>query len=191
MKVVRNVVLALIVLAAVFVGGYVLAKQPWKTTPTTTMSTSTTTTSTIASACGGSGFTGTLQASQGAAGTIYTGVTLRNTTSSTCTFNGWPSLRYLNAASNPMATTVVRDASGFAASGAPQSPSAISVAPGASMQFLLSYSQVPAGSQSTCPTVSTIDVFLPGDTTAIAVSAGSNFTPCALGRTFVSPLFAA
>jgi hypothetical protein len=131
--------------------------------------------------------------SQGAAGSIFSGVVLTNRSSSSCTVSGWPSLRYFDASGSPLATTVVRSTTYFSSQpGVPGSPSTVTVRPGATVQLALGYSDVPIGTQTSCPTVDHFNAYLPGAlvaSNAVSITSGSNFAPCGAGLTYVSPFY--
>jgi len=194
-------VIAIVIAVAVLfgAGGYYVAKKTTATTTTTSSSTTTssvaTTSSTVAStSCVGASFTGVLQPSQGAAGSIYTSVLMTYHGSSTCTTTGWPLIRYFNASGSPMTTTIVRSSSFFTGqAGVPTTPAPVTVQSGGSLQFSLGYSDVPVGTQTSCPTVDHFTVNLPGSlgtSNAITVSGGGSFAPCGAGLAYVSPLYA-
>jgi hypothetical protein len=192
-------VLVLFVLVVVGAAAWRSHEQPVATTTSSTStststSTSSTTSSTVVSACASDQFTGRLEAGQGATGTIYDAVVLTNTSSSTCTITGWPVLTLYKASGSPLANAVIIDATtGFEIIGSvPSSPVTFPVAPGGNARFELAFSDVPVGSQDTCPTVNHLDVQLPGDSTptdALVVSGGGFFAPCGQPQVRVSPYF--
>lgn len=172
------------------------------TTSSTTTSTSTsTTTSTIAQAiiCTSVDLTGAYVPGQGAAGTVYALVTLTNTSSEPCTVDGWPSLTIYNGANVLVPSTVTESSSFFNAAGVdtvPAAPSLLTIEPGSMAQFNLSYSDVPVGSQSSCPSVTTIKVALLGHNVVVqgevVVTANSPgpISPCGVpAQLTVSPIY--
>lgn len=176
---------------------YLTAKSATTTTSTstststtsTTSSTTTTTTATVASCGAASDFTGALVNGQGAAGTVYDTVTLTNN-GPTCTMDGWPTVRLADGTTAITAT--VTESSAEAGTGAPSEPVAFQVATGATAQFAISFSDVPVGSESTCPTVADLWVTPPALVAGsyVTVTAGGSFAPCGTPpQLFVSPFY--
>lgn len=161
------------------------------TAGTATTSPSPTTATTSASAAGSSRCpTGDLVASiagsSGAAGTIEVTVALRSTSATTCVLGGYPGLQLLGEGGSSLPTTVVRKgAYGFTA----MAPTTVDLAPGQSAEFNIGYSDVPVGTETACPTSSSLQITPPNadDHLTIAASLG----PCAHGTLVVSPVFAA
>jgi hypothetical protein len=129
--------------------------------------------------------------SQGAAGTIYTGVTLDYRGVATCQVIGWPTVRLYDASSNLMTSRTVRSSTFFTGQpGVPGTPSLLRMTTGTTVHFALAYSDVPVGSE-TCPTVDHLAVNLPlslGSGNAITVP-GAEIAPCGHGTIYVSPLY--
>jgi hypothetical protein len=135
-----------------------------------------------------------LQATQGTAGTVYSGMTLTNNGAVACTVSGWPLLRYFDASNQALTTTIVRSATYFSGvGGVPIAPAAFTIAPQGTVQFKIAFSDVPVGSQTSCDTVDHVNVFLPLaqlSTDAIVVSvADKGYAPCGPGLTYVSPYY--
>lgn len=164
------------------------------TSTTTTVPPSTTTSTTIATtaACTGADLTGTIGAGQGAAGTVYATATLTNDSSAPCTIDGWPTLALL-AGSKSLDATTNDSSSAFASlGGVPTSPSSATIAPGGQVLFALAFTDVPTGSQSSCPNATTV-LFTIAPSTASAslgLSDSDEISPCGQPPTVsVSPLY--
>lgn len=82
--------------------------------------------------------------SQGAAGTIFFIYRFTNDLSVSCTFDGFPGLQMLNGQNNPVPTQTIRG--GDMLTNLP-GPSVVSVPPGGSAYFTLSWSDVPLGAK--------------------------------------------
>jgi hypothetical protein len=67
-------------------------------------------------------------------------------------------------------------------------PSPVAVAPASTAQFAYQYSDVPTGSQTSCPTSETGAVTLPGATTPSALFPLA-IGPCSNGTVRVSPVY--
>ncbi len=187
-------VIAILALAAVGAGGYLVAKSTSTTTTTTTSSappTTSTSTTLAVTTCSAANFHGTLAAGSGAAGTIYTTVSVVNN-GPTCTMNGYGTLVLHDGAGSVIAVSYVQSATYFnGALGSPLSFGAITVKHAASASLVLSYSNHPGTGQSFCPTVSRFSVSLPGDTSAALVTINGNglFAPCSSAPVTYSPFY--
>jgi hypothetical protein len=194
------VLLAVVAVGVVLGAGYYLGKRSTSSSTTTTVATTTTTspppttttsTTLAVAACQGSQFTGAMAPSQGAAGTIYTGVTLNYRGASPCQMIGWPTVRLYDASSNLMASRTVRSSTFFSGQpGVPGAPSLLRVTTGTTVHFALAYSDIPVGTEA-CSTVDHLAVNLPlsyGNGNAIIVSS-AEIAPCGHGTIYVSPLY--
>jgi hypothetical protein len=182
----------LVALAVGFGGGWLFKKEttPTTTTTTTTTTSSTTTTSTtvVASiACVGSSLSGTVGTSGGAAGTIQTTIDVSNVGTKPCSIKGYPSVQLLDANQTPMTTTEVQGMASFSPAAANAAPRSQHLAVGATVEFVLQYSDVPSGTETTCPAAASINVYPPGSATSFNVA--MSITPCSLGTLNVSPFF--
>jgi len=129
---------------------------------------------------------GIIAGSSGAAGTIETTVGLRNTSATACTLGGYPGLLLLDAAGAALPTTVVRKGSySFTA----MSPTTVSLSPGASVYFNIGYSDVPVGSETSCPSSAKLEITPPNAFDHLVVVA--TLSPCGGGSMTVSPVFSA
>jgi len=158
------------------------------TSGATSTSTSSTTTTTGASgdlACPASALEMSVAGTQGAAGTLELTFALRNSSSSTCPMNGFPGGQLLDSSGTQLPTDVVRGGS-YPFTSLP--PSLVNLAPGATAYFNMGYSDVPTGSETSCPAATQIEVTPPNavDHDVIAVQ----ITACDAGKLTVSPVFA-
>ena len=126
---------------------------------------------------------------QGAAGTITGMITVTNTGTASCTANGYPTVALFSGSGAPLTVTMVDGLSVTISSAANAPPSTVTVAPSSSAQFAYQYSDVPVGSETSCPTSESASVTMPGSTTA-----SSTFQlaigPCSSGTIRVSPVYA-
>jgi hypothetical protein len=156
-------------------------------TTTTTAASTTTSTSNTSTAC--TRITASPGQGQGAAGTITGVITVTNTGSTPCTANGYPTMALLSGSGAPLTVTMVNGLSVSVSSAANAPPSSLTVAPSSSAQFVYQYSDVPTGSETSCPTSESATVTMPGST-----AASSTFQlaigPCNNGTIRVSPVYA-
>ena len=96
--------------------------------------------------------------SQGAAGTFELTFALRNSSTSPCPMDGYPSAQLLDASGTELPTHVV---SGGNYQFTNFAPAPVLLAPGATAYFNLAYSDVPTGGETTCPTAAQIEVTPP------------------------------
>ena len=152
---------------------------------TTTPAKSTTTTGVAGPArCATTALTGSVAGSSGAAGTIETTVALKSTGTVPCTLGGYPGLQMLSASGATLPTQVVRKGNySFTA----MAPTTVTLAPGQSAYFNIGYSDVPVGTETSCPTSSSLEVTPPNafDHLVLAAALG----PCGGGTLVVSPVF--
>jgi hypothetical protein len=160
-----------------------------KTTTTTPSSSSSTSSSTSTSVAGCSGVTATSGQGQGAAGTITGAITL-SSASATCTLEGYPTMALFYAAGTTIPVTIVNGLSVDISAAANGSPQTVTLSPSQQVQFTYQYSDVPSGSETTCPSSSTVSVMLPGSSTSTQPITLS-LAPCDNGTIRVSPLYAA
>src|SRR5664280_1075662 len=93
--------------------------------------------------CHTSELTVTIGPGQGAAGTIYGSLALRNHSDATCTLYGYPGLQLLDAARQALATQVDRGGSDGSALSGP--PTMVTLAPRQVAHVQFKYSDVPTG----------------------------------------------
>jgi len=159
------------------------------TSPTTTTTTSSTTTSTIAASTACSHITAAAGQGQGAAGTITGVITVTNAGTSPCTVNGYPKVALFSGSGAPLTVTLVNGLSVSVSGPANAAPSSFSVAPSATAQFAYQFSDVPVGSETSCPTSESAAVAMPGSTTS-SPTFQLAIGPCGNGTIRVSPVYA-
>jgi Domain of unknown function (DUF4232) len=125
----------------------------------------------------------------GAAGTISLTISMRNTSATACTLQGYPGMQLLNSQGAMIPTNVVRGSfTGSAPAPASQPPSLITLAPGFSATFWLQYEDVPVGNETTCPASTKAQITPPNDTAPALVPLV--ISPCNGGTVHVSPVYA-
>jgi hypothetical protein len=160
------------------------------TTSSTTSTTAPTTTSTAAAAAGCNHITASPGQSEGAAGTITGVVTVTNTSTATCTVDGYPTMALFSGSGAPITVTMVNGLSVTLTPPANAPPSSVAIAPSSTAQFAYQYSDVPVGAETSCPTSEQASVTMPGATTSsptFALAIG----PCGNGTIRVSPVYKA
>ena len=157
------------------------------TTTSTSAPSTTSTTAAASSAC--NRITASAGQGQGGAGTFTGVITVTNTGTSTCTADGYPTVALLSGSGAPLTVTMVNGLSVNLSGPANAAPSPVSVAPSSTAQFAYQYSDVPVGSETSCPTSEQATVTLPGATTASSTFA-LNIGPCGNGTIRVSPVYA-
>jgi hypothetical protein len=156
------------------------------TAATTTTSAGGATTTTAASgtvACATSQLAASLAGGNGAAGTIETTVALRNNSSRTCVLAGYPALQMVDAQGSAVPTKTVNGGS-YAFTKWAQT--VVSIAPGQSGSFNIGYSDVPMGSETSCPSSAALRITPPANYDPLTVPA--SLAPCNGGTLVVSPI---
>lgn len=159
------------------------------TSTTTTTTTAPTTTSTAATSTACSHITASPGQGQGAAGTITGVITVTNAGTTSCTVNGYPTMALFSGSGAPLTVTMVNGLTVTVSSAASAPPSSFSVAPSSTAQFAYQFSDVPVGSETSCPTSESASVTMPGSTTASS-SFQLAIGPCGGGTIRVSPVYA-
>ena len=164
------------------------SSRPTSTTQPPTTTTQPATTTTGSSTCQVAQLRVVPQSGSGAAGTIEMSVDLTNQSSSSCTLFGYPGMQLLDGSGNKLPTNVVRGGGPqFGVPGADQGPATVVLAPQHTAAFSFSYSDVPVGTESSCPMSTSSLITPPGDlvsgTVALAIS------PCGGGTIHVSPVY--
>ncbi len=113
-------------------------------------------------------------------------VGLKSTSPSPCFLEGYPGLQLLSSGGSPLPTNVVRKGS-YPFTAMP--PTRVTLATGQSADFNLGYSDVPSGSETSCPAAASLEVTPPDATDHLVVAA--SLSPCGGGTIVVSPVFAA
>ena len=166
-------------------------KAPSTTTTTaattTTASSTTTTTSAVSTAC--NHVTAAPGQSEGAAGTITGVITVTNTGPSTCTADGYPKVALFSGSGAPLTVTIVNGLSVTLSPPANAAPSSVAVAPSSTAQFSYQYSDVPVGTETSCPSSEIATVTIPGATSPSPTFAFA-ISPCNSGTIRVSPVYA-
>src|SRR5664280_1075661 len=121
--------------------------------------------------CHTSELTVTIGPGQGAAGTIYGSLALRNHSDATCTLYGYPGLQLLDAARQALATQVDRGGSDGSALSGP--PTMVTLAPRQVAHVQFKYSDVPTGPDAgatQCPRSTYLEVTPPDETDFLLLS---------------------
>jgi uncharacterized protein DUF4232 len=155
---------------------------------TTTTAAASTTTSTAVTTTGCNHITATPGQGQGAAGTITGTVTVTNAGASACSVNGYPTMSLFSGSGASLTVTMVNGLSVTISSAANGPPSSVSLAPSGTAQFAYQYSDVPTGSETSCPTSESAAVTMPGATTA-SPTFQLAIAPCSSGTIKVSPVY--
>jgi Protein of unknown function (DUF4232) len=158
-------------------------------TSTTTSTALSTTTSTGAASTACTHVTAAAGQGEGAAGTITGLITVTNAGTSPCTVDGYPAIALFSGSGAPLSVTLVNGLSVSISTAANAPPSSFSVAPSSTAQFAYQFSDVPVGSETSCPTSEAATVTMPGATTAspkFQLAIG----PCGNGTIRVSPVYA-
>jgi hypothetical protein len=156
------------------------------TATTGSSSTSSTSTSSVPAglACAARDLVTTVVGSQGAAGTFELTFALHNTSGASCPLDGYPGAQLLDSSGAELPTHVVRGGNiqftNFA-------PASVVLAAGDTAYFNLAYSDVPTGTETTCPTASQIEVTPPQASDHDVVVA--HIVVCGAGTLTVSPVF--
>jgi hypothetical protein len=125
----------------------------------------------------------------GAAGTITGVVTLTNTGPASCVMNGYPVMALFSSTGAPLVVTMVDGLTVHLSPAANGPPAAVSVPPAGTAQFAFQYSDVPVGSETSCPNSAQAETTAPGASVAspkFALAAD----PCGNGTVRVSPVYA-
>ncbi|MFZ0250497.1 MAG: DUF4232 domain-containing protein [Acidimicrobiales bacterium] len=157
------------------------------TTTSTTAATTTTTTAAASSAC--SHITASPGQGEGGAGTITGVITVTNTGTTPCSVHGYATMALFSGSGAPLTVTMVDGLNVAVSSAANAPPSTFSVAPSSTAQFAYQYSDVPTGSETSCPVSESASVTMPGSTTA-SPSFQLAIGPCSNGTIRVSPVYA-
>jgi hypothetical protein len=162
------------------------ASTTTSTAVSTSSSSSTSTTSGGPARCPTSSLTGSFVGSSGAAGTLETTVALKSTSATTCVLSGYPGLQLLTSAGANLPTTVVRGGNyGFTN----MTPTTVTLSTGQTAYFNIGYSDVPVGTEQTCPSSPSLEVTPPNASDHLVVAV--TLAPCGGGTLVVSPVFSA
>jgi Protein of unknown function (DUF4232) len=183
----------LLVLAMGFVAiGAAACTSSSSSSPTTTSTTGASTTSTSSATlatCMPSQLKITPQTGSGAAGTIQQTILLQNTSTTACTLAGYPGMLMLTSNGSSLPTNVVRGGATFGVNNVPANaaPSTQRLNPQDVAAFVMSYSDVPSGTETSCPMSSQVEITPPNDTGFAVVNL--QIAPCSAGTIHVSPVY--
>jgi hypothetical protein len=165
-------------------GSSTTARTSPGSTPGTTSPGSTTSAATGPARCAATALTAVVSGSSGAAGTIETTVALTSTSASPCVLDGYPGLLLQTASGSALPTAVVRKGSySFTA----MASTTVTLTHGESAYFNIGYSDVPVGTETTCPTSASVQVTPPNAVDHLVMAAA--LAPCGGGTLVVSPVF--
>lgn len=116
-------------------------------------------------------------------------VDVTNAGTAPCTVDGYPTMGLFSGSGAPLTVTMTNGLSVTVSTAANAGPSSFSLAPSASAQFVYQFSDVPVGTQTSCPSSETADVTMPGASTA-SPTFQLAIAPCANGTIRVSPVYA-
>jgi hypothetical protein len=133
------------------------------------------------SVCGGAQLAGQVLDSTGAAGSSVESITLGNTSSTTCTMEGFPNLQLEDSGGAQLPTNVEH---GGGIANFQQPVTTVSLAPGGVATLLVSHPNVPTGDE-TCPKAAALLIQPPGSSGVVRVS--MDIAPCG-GRLNESPI---
>ena len=163
---------------------------------TTTQALASTTTSQViptGSVCQGSDFHAVFNQGQGAAGTISSSITLTKTTTGNCTLNGWPLLILQDKTGSVLKSTLVDVSTNgpiqFPDTRANEAPKDVNLSQNSTASFSFAYSDVPVGSQKTCPVAYVIGVQIQKGGSVASVNSTYGIGPCNNGQLWVSPFY--
>jgi hypothetical protein len=158
------------------------------TTTSTTSASTTSSTAAAAPAC--SHISASAGQSQGAAGTITGVVTVTNTGSTPCSADGYPTMGLYSGSGAPLTVTMVNGLTVSVTSQTSAPPSSVTIAPSSTAQFAYQFSDVPVGSETSCPMSEQATTTMPGASGSSGYFALS-IDPCDNGTIRVSPVYAA
>jgi Domain of unknown function (DUF4232) len=157
--------------------------SPGTRTTTTVAHGATTSTAAALTGCSAVDLAGSVTGSQGAAGTIETTISLRNSSSPACSLVGYPGLTLLDAGGNALPTNTVRGG-GLQFENVPVTT--VVLAPGQAALINMGTSDVPTGSE-TCSAASKLRIYPPNAVDTLTVSL--ELTVCAGGTIHSSPVY--
>jgi hypothetical protein len=157
------------------------------TTSTSSPASSSTSTTAGSSAC--NHITAAPGQGQGAAGTITGSITVTNTGPTPCTANGYPTVGLFSGSGAPLTVTMVNGLTVTVSPPANAPPALVTIAPSSTAQFTYQFSDVPVGSETSCPASEMARVTMPGGS-AQSPSFALAISPCGNGTIKVSPVYA-
>ncbi|MHB8573928.1 MAG: DUF4232 domain-containing protein [Dehalococcoidia bacterium] len=124
--------------------------------------------------------------SEGAAGHIFDTFSLTNASSTACTLFGFVGGQMLDAAGAALPTRVVRNGGMF--SNQP-GPTQFELDPGAAATFMLVWSDVPTGNETTCPAAAQLEITPPDETDFLVLNLQRfALAPCNGGTLDITPV---
>ncbi|HVB92178.1 MAG TPA: DUF4232 domain-containing protein [Acidimicrobiales bacterium] len=137
-----------------------------------------------------SNVTATAGQMQGAAGTITGVITLVNRSTVSCTTMGYPAMVLRNAGGTALPVSMVDGLTVQISAAANAAPSSVTLAPAAAAAFTYQLSDVPSGTETSCPESTTMSATAPGATSG-SPPIPLVLAPCSHGTIRVSPVYAA
>jgi hypothetical protein len=113
-------------------------------------------------------------------------VALKSTSATACLLGGYPGLQMLNGGGGTLPTTVVR---GGKYSFTSMPPATVTLSNGQAAYFNIGYSDVPVGTETSCPSSASVEVTPPNALDHLVITA--MLAPCGGGTLVVSPVFSA
>jgi hypothetical protein len=163
------------------------------TTPVSSSTSVTTTTSPKSEPCKGSDFSAVYNQGEGAAGTITASVTLTKATPGWCSMKGWPILTLQDKSGAVLRSSTVDTSTNppvqYQAPAASQAPALLTLLQGSKASFSLAYSDVPTGSETSCPAAVTMSVQIVAGGTTVTVTPQYPLQPCNNGQIYASPFY--
>jgi hypothetical protein len=124
-------------------------------------------------------------ASSAAAGNIAVTYGLSNASAVACTLFGYPGVQMLDASGRPIPTQVSH---GGSYTFPVETPRVVTLSPGAQASFFLGYTDVPSGTEMSCPQSARLNITPPGSTGTVQLA--DQIAPCGGGAVTVSPVHA-
>ena len=152
-------------------------------------STSSSSTSTVVSTTSCAQVAGASGSSEGAAGTITGFIIVTNSGSRSCALDGYPTMALFSGSGAPLTVTVVDGLTVSLTPPANAPPGSVTLAPSAAARFAYQFSDVPSGSETSCPASEAATVTMPG-ASASSPKFQLAIAPCDDGTIRVSPVFA-
>jgi hypothetical protein len=162
----------------------VIAPTPAGATPVGTQGTSATATPAGPATCQPNQLTLSIVTSQGAAGHQGEMDQFTNKSNTTCTLYGFPGAVLLDGAQHPLPTKAVWETDAYMYRN--QQKTLVTLHPGGAAYFIVSWSDVTVGSETSCPTAAYLSVTPPNDFSVLTVA--DAITACGGGTLDISPV---
>jgi hypothetical protein len=121
----------------------------------------------------------------GAVGTVEWTFRFRNESTTSCTLLGFPGAQMLDASGKKLAIQTTLRGGGYTFTNLPVTK--VTLAPGGTAYFNAGYSEVPTGSEGTCPSSARLEVTPPNDFSQLVIAFQA--AVCNQGTLTVSPVF--